>query len=67
MIIKISETTEKPEIIDPNEYCNIVSTKNGEIVKITANVGTPVAKVRRYCVRRKYSNWGMDGRKLYRN
>ena len=34
----------KPEIIDDEDYCNIVSDKDAQIVKISAKTGTPVAK-----------------------
>ena len=34
--ITIKEATEKPEIIDENEYCNIVASKEGIITKINA-------------------------------
>lgn len=45
VIVQIAETTEKPEIVPLDEYCNIVSTKTAQITKITANAGTAVAKV----------------------
>ncbi len=48
VIVKIVETTEKPEIIDQNEYCNIVSNKKAQITKITATSGTVLVNVRRY-------------------
>ena len=44
VIVKIVERTEKPEIIDQNEYCNIVSNKKAQIIKITANTGTILVK-----------------------
>lgn len=37
IVVQIAETTEKPEIVPHNEYCNIVSTKKAQIVKVTAN------------------------------
>lgn len=37
IIVQIAETTEKPEIVPHNEYCNIVSTKKAQIVKVTAS------------------------------
>lgn len=40
VIVKLVETTEKPEIINQDEYCNIVSNKKAQITKITANTGT---------------------------
>lgn len=48
IIVEIAETTEKPDIIPLDENCNIVSKKEAEIVKITANSGTALVKVRRY-------------------
>ncbi len=43
-IVKIVEAEEKPEIIDEEEYCNIVATKDGVISKIMAQNGTPLVK-----------------------
>lgn len=45
LIIKIAEADEKPEIIDENEYCNIVATKDGIIAKVEALNGTPSVNV----------------------
>ena len=39
-IVKLVKAEEKPEIVDENEYCNIVSDKNGVITKINAQDGT---------------------------
>ena len=44
VIVKIVETTPKPEIINPDEYCNVVSNKKAQITKITANTGTILVK-----------------------
>ncbi len=44
-IVKIVKATEKPKIIDQNEYCNIVSDKEGIITKINAQKGTAQVKV----------------------
>lgn len=44
VIVKIVERTEKPEIIDPNECCNIVSNKKAQITRIIANTGTILVK-----------------------
>lgn len=44
VIIKVVENTEKPEIIDEDEYCNIVSNKAGVITKISAKSGTALVK-----------------------
>lgn len=39
-IVEVVEADKKPEIIDENEYCSIVSDKEGVIVKIDAANGT---------------------------
>lgn len=44
-IVSVVKAKEKPNIIDDNEYCNIVSDKKGIITKITAQTGTVVKKV----------------------
>ena len=44
-IIKLVKTKEKPEIINDDEYCNIVSDKEGIITKINAADGTANVKV----------------------
>lgn len=41
-IIKIVEADAKPDIINEEEYCNIVADKDAMITKITARNGTPV-------------------------
>ena len=43
-IVKIVEADLKPEIISEEEYCNIVATKDGMIVKVSAQNGTPVVE-----------------------
>ena len=43
-IVEIKETSKAPEIIDENEYCNIVSNKEGMITKINVQNGTAVVK-----------------------
>lgn len=43
--IEVVEADKKPEIIDPEDYCSIVSDKEGVIVKITAKNGTQIANV----------------------
>lgn len=43
-IVEVVEADKKPEIIDENEYCNIVSDKEGVIVKIDAANGTALVK-----------------------
>ena len=44
-IVRLVKAEEKPEIIDEDEYCNIVSNKNGVITKINAQDGTANVKV----------------------
>lgn len=44
-IVKIVKSDEKPEIIDENEYCSIISNKAGVITKINAQSGTANFKV----------------------
>lgn len=43
-IVKVVEADKKPEIIAEDEYCNIVATKSGMIVKVNALNGTPLVK-----------------------
>lgn len=65
--ITISEATEKPKIIDENEYCDIVSTKEGIITKISAINRNSISKRRRRSRSGTKINWWMDGRKIYRS
>lgn len=44
-IVKIVENTQKPDIIDKKDFCNIVSNKVGVITKINAKNGTALVKV----------------------
>ncbi len=44
-IVKIVKSNEKPEIIDENEYCSIISDKAGVITKINTQTGTANVKV----------------------
>ena len=44
-IVKIVKADEKPDIIDENEYCSIISDKAGVITKINAQTGTANVKV----------------------
>lgn len=43
--VKIVEADSKPEIINEENYCNIVATKDAQIVKISAQNGIPIVKV----------------------
>lgn len=42
--IKIVEADSKPEMINEEDYCNIVATKDAQIIKISAQNGIPVVK-----------------------
>ena len=44
LIVEVVPADEKPKIIDENEYCNIVASKDGIVEKIEAQNGTPVVK-----------------------
>ncbi len=44
-IVKIVKADEKPDIIDENDYCSIISDKVGIITKINAQTGTANVKV----------------------
>ena len=44
-IVKIVKAKQAPELIDENEFCNIVAKKGGVITKIIAQNGTAVVKV----------------------
>ena len=44
VIVSIVEADKKPEIIDENEYCNIVTKKDGIITKINVQNGTALVK-----------------------
>ena len=44
-IVRLVKADEKPEIVDEDEYCNIVSDKNGVITKINAQDGTANVKI----------------------
>ncbi len=42
--VTIVEATEKPEILDKNEYCNIISDKEAIITKVNVTNGTAMVK-----------------------
>ena len=44
-IVEIKETDKAPEILDENEYCNILSNKNAIITKINVQNGTASVNV----------------------
>ena len=41
-VIEIVEADEKPEIVNEDEYCNIVSDRDAMITKVSAQNGTPL-------------------------
>lgn len=43
-VIEIVEADKKPDIVDEEEYCNIVSDKDAIITKVSAQNGTPLVK-----------------------
>lgn len=43
--VNVVETREKPELISPDDYCNIVSNKEAIITKISVQNGMPAVKV----------------------
>ena len=43
-LLKWWKPRKKPEIVDEDEYCNIVATKDGVVTKIMAQNGTPLVK-----------------------
>lgn len=44
VIVKVQESIQAPEIIDANEYCDIVSDKSGIITKVNVQNGTAKVK-----------------------
>lgn len=42
--IELTETIEKPQIIDRNTPCDIIAAKNGLIISVVVNSGTPKVK-----------------------
>lgn len=45
IIVEVVEADKKPDIVNENEYCNIVSDKEGVITKINVQNGTALTKV----------------------
>ena len=43
-IVNVVEAEEKPEIVDENEYCSIISDKEAKITKINVTSGTAMVK-----------------------
>ena len=44
-IVEIKETEKAPEILDENEYCNIISNRNASITKMNVQNGTAAVSV----------------------
>lgn len=44
-VVEVVESDKKPEIINEDEYCNIISDKEGVITKINVQNGTALVKV----------------------
>lgn len=42
--VEVVETSAKPEIVNEEDYCNVVSDKDAQIVKISAQNGIPAVK-----------------------
>ncbi len=51
-IVKLVKAEEKPLIIQEDEYCSIISNKEGIITKVNVQNGTAAVKVRRYSKKR---------------
>lgn len=45
IIVEVVEADKKPNIVNENEYCNIISDKEGIITKINVQNGTALVKV----------------------
>lgn len=43
-IVEIVEADSRPEIVNEEDYCNIVATKDAQIVKVSAQNGIPAVK-----------------------
>ena len=67
VIVKIVENTEKPKMVNEEEYCNIVAKKTGVITKINARSGTPLVREGEVVEEGMILVGRMDGRKIYRN
>ena len=66
-IIKIVENVEKPEIINENDFCNIVANKSGVITKINAKSGTSLVKEGEVVKEGMILVGRMDGGEIHRN
>lgn len=66
-IIKVVEADKKPEIIDENQYCNIVATKARNNYKNKCTKRHCPSKRRRHNKKGRHTNRRMARRKVYRN
>lgn len=64
-IVKLAENTEKPEIINKTDYCNIIANKPGIITKINARTGTIIANEGDIVKAGDLLVARMDGRKIH--
>ena len=67
LIVKIVEADEKPEIINEEDYCNIIAKKDAVISKISARKWYSYGERRRCCKKGRCSYCWKNGRKIYRN
>ena len=42
--VEVVETSAKPEIVNEEDYCNVISNKDAQIIKISAQNGIPAVK-----------------------
>lgn len=66
-VIEIVEADKKPDIVDENEYCSIISNKEGVITKINVQNGTALVKEGDIVKKRKHFSRRMARGKIYRN
>lgn len=66
-IVKVVKADEEPDILNKDDYCDIVSDKNGIITKINAQNGTAQVKVGDTVKEGTTLISRMDGRKIHRN
>lgn len=66
-IIEIVESDKVPEVIDKNDYCNIIAKKDAMIVSANAQNGTLQVKEGDVIKKRKYTNIWLVRGEIYRN
>lgn len=66
-IVEVVEADKKPQIINEQEYCNIVSDKEGIVTKITAQNGTALVKEGDIIKKRNYFSRRVVRREVYRD